>query len=125
MNSTESKDSRCEIKILELIGNLCLSTEDGERLYNLIHHQLINNQKVILDFEGVEICVSSFLNSSFGQLLKDIKKDDLYNLLQFKNIDDTELLLIKMVIENAVKYYSNKEHKQNLDQSINNSAIFS
>ncbi|NJL52188.1 MAG: DUF4325 domain-containing protein, partial [Hydrococcus sp. SU_1_0] len=67
VNDAEARESQTHrYNIAELVGKFCIDTEDGEKVYALIHPNLLAGNPVELDFSGVEICVSSFLSFAVG-----------------------------------------------------------
>jgi len=57
------------IQIASLVGsNLCIASDDGEKVHDAIVAALRNGKKVRLSFEGVEDLTSAFLNTAVGQL---------------------------------------------------------
>jgi hypothetical protein len=104
-----------ELKIKELIGIRCITKDDGQKIYDLIHPQLLKNNPVILDFKGVYQFASPFFNFAIGQLLKDLSIDDLKRLLEIKNLVPDGRLLANRVIENASKYHQDVNYRQIVD----------
>lgn len=93
-------------KIVELVGRFCIDTEDGEKIYDLIHPHLLAEKPVELDFSGVEICVSSFLSFAVGHLLADIPQDRLNTLLTVSNLNSVGMRSYNRVLRNFNRYYS-------------------
>lgn len=106
------------IKIRDQIGPRCIIREDGQKIYELIHKPLLNNQKITLDFEGVAQFASPFFNFAIGQLLKDISKHNIDLYLKIENISETGQQVIDRVIENAVQYHNNSTYKNVVDDII-------
>lgn len=106
------------LKIKEIIGPRCIIKEDGQKIYDAIHEPLKQGKSVTLDFEGVTQFSSPFFNFAIGQLLKDIKREDLRNLLTIKNTSETGNLVIERVIENAAQYHSNPSYQKIVDDVL-------
>lgn len=107
-----------KFKIKELIGTRCIIKEDGQKIYNTIHELLKHGNDVTLDFEGVTQFASPFFNFAIGQLLKDIKKKDLENLLKIENISEIGNQVIERVIENAAQYHGNPNYRKIVDDIL-------
>jgi hypothetical protein len=107
-----------KIVIKEIIGLRCIITEDGQKIYNVIHEPLQNGEIVVLDFEGVTQFASPFFNFAIGQLLKDIKELELRRLLQLVNLNETGKLVVERVIENAARYHTNKDFSKIVDNIL-------
>lgn len=67
--------------IRNLIGENCMTPDNGQKVYNLIHPELVADRPVKLDFTGVDIFASPFFNFAIGQLLKDFQPEDHYRQL--------------------------------------------
>ncbi|MEA5618476.1 STAS-like domain-containing protein [Cronbergia sp. UHCC 0137] len=105
-------------EILTLVGKNCITVFDGQKLYDLIHPELQANQSVELDFAGVEIFAAPFFNFAFGQLLRDIQPKNIKHLLKVSNINSLGSQILKLVIENSKRYYSDPEFRSRLDKVI-------
>lgn len=110
------------VKILEFIGEDCITPEDGERIYELVFHELTANQHVVLDFQGVNVFASPFFNVAIGRLLKDFRREDLNRLLVVSNMSSEGMTVLKLVIKNSVEYYSNANYQQAHSDVLNEKA---
>jgi len=108
--------------IKETIGSRCIVKEDGQRVYDAIHDSLGQGETVILDFSGISQFASPFFNFAIGQLLKDIKVENLRNLLKLENLDSTGRLVVDRVIENAGRYHSDIDYKKIVDSILEEQA---
>lgn len=108
--------------IKETIGSRCIVKEDGQRVYDAIHDSLGQGETVILDFSGISQFASPFFNFAIGQLLKDIKVENLRNLLKIENLDSTGRLVVDRVIENAGRYHSDIDYKKIVDSILEEQA---
>jgi hypothetical protein len=111
-----------KLTIRDLIGPRCIIKEDGQRVYNAMHDALIRGETVALDFTGVSQFASPFFNFAIGQLLKDIKEEDLRSLLQIENLNETGTMVVERVIENAAKYHSDKDYRKIVDDILEQQA---
>ncbi|GAB1544046.1 STAS-like domain-containing protein [Scytonema sp. NUACC21] len=109
-------------EILTLVGKNCITPGDGQKVYALIHPELQADQPVELDFAGVEIFASPFFNFAIGQLLRDIKPENLNRLLKVSNLNPVGKQILKLVIDNSKRYYSDPEFRSRLDQVISEQA---
>ncbi len=110
------------VSVKELIGPRCIIKEDGQRVYDTILNVLLNKESVTLDFEGVTQFASPFFNFAVGQLLKDIPKNDLQNLLHFENLNDIGQLVVSRVLENASIYHRDKDYQKIVDDILEQQA---
>lgn len=107
-----------KLNVFELVGENCITLEDGQKIFDLIHPELSASNTVDLDFKDVKIFASPFFNAAIGRLLKDIKPDDLNRLLKITNIVPTGLAVLKRVIENSKEYYSNPNVRKAVDEVL-------
>ena len=107
-----------KIDVHKIIDENCITLEDGQKIFDLIHPELTAGNAVELDFENVTVLASPFLNSAIGRLLKDIKPDNLNRLLKITNLVPAGLTVLKRVIENSKEYYSNGAVRKALDEVL-------
>ena len=104
--------------IRERIGPRCIIKEDGQKIYDTIYGALRSGEMVTLDFEGVNQFASPFFNFAIGHLLKEIAEADLRRLLQIEHLNETGRLTVERVMENAAKYYGDKDYRKILDDIL-------
>lgn len=104
-----------------LNNTFAVSTELGEDLFHLLKSKLDNNETVTLDFEGIIVLITAFLNSSVGPLYNNYYTNEFIDSnLKFVNISESNLKYINLVKENAKKYYKNQEQfDKNTDDTLN------
>lgn len=68
---------------------MAISPEDGEKLFKEIYNALQQKKQVELDFSGIDILVSVFLNNSIGKLYGT----------EFKNAFDTGQIIVSHMSE--------------------------
>lgn len=111
-----------KLEIHTLVGKNCMTREDGQTVYDSIHPELLAERPVELDFAGVEIFASPFFNFAIGQLLRDIEPDKLNQLLKFTNLNSIGFPIMRQVIENSKRYYSDKNYRSKVDAVIREQA---
>ena len=107
----------------EIVGEYCITLEDGQKVYDLIHPQLVAGCSVELSFTGVKVFASPFFNFAIGQLLVDIHADELNRLLKITNLNAVGASVLKRVIENAKRYYSDEHFYNAVDEVLAEQAI--
>ena len=107
-----------KLDIYELIGENCITLEDGQKIYDRIHPELLAGHPVELDFAKVGVYASPFFNAAIGQLLKDIKTEELNRLLKVFNLVPAGLAVLKRVIENSKQYYSDENFRKAQDEVL-------
>ncbi len=101
-----------KIKIHQIVSsNHCISSYDGQKVYDKINEQLHLGQIIELDFESIEDMTSAFLNAAIGQLYGKFPNEFLNKHLHVKEgtIDRDDLLLLKRVIDRAKEFFAAKK----------------
>ncbi len=97
------------IKITDLIGNkLCISAEDGQKVYDKIEQLIRSEKNITISFNNVTMLISLFLNVAIGQLYGSFGEDAIRNQLKVEGLSSDDMELLKHVVDNAKKYYSNQ-----------------
>lgn len=67
-------DDKITIKVANLIGSpLCISAEDGQKVFDKIVPLLKSGKQITISFENVSMLISLFLNVAIGQLYSSFK----------------------------------------------------
>ena len=104
--------------IYKIVGENAITSEDGQKLYNLICEELLKGKEVELDFSKVKIFASPFFNFGIGQLLKSFKYEDLKTKLHLIQINIIGKHILDKVLENAKNYYTDPNLKKAVDKII-------
>lgn len=110
------------VKIYDLIGGpLCVSTEDGQAIHDKIAPLMRDGKKVALSFAKVETIISAFLNAAIGQLYGEFTEEKIRSLLSVREMEQSDIDLLKQVVDNAKVYFANRERfdqawKQELEE---------
>ncbi|MDZ4768219.1 MAG: STAS-like domain-containing protein [Chloroflexota bacterium] len=108
------------IEIHKLVGEFAITLDDGEKIYAIIHPAMQKGQPVNLDFSGVRIFGSPFMNAAIGHLLQDFQSEELNRLLLIDRdkITPVGLSILRRVIENAKAYYADPLVRDAVEQAI-------
>lgn len=98
-------------------GDSAVSTDAGTLVYKQLEEALSKKETVVLDFNGVEMMTTAFLNAAIGQLYSKYSSDELNRWLKLENVADDDKILFKKVVTRAREYFSNKSH---FEDSANN-----
>jgi hypothetical protein len=98
-----------EMRVVDLIGPICVSQEDGERLFHLTREALSRGETVCLDFSGVTTLIPPFLTDAIGNLYGFFDKDDLDRRLHWKGLDPIDEEIIRLVQRKAILFFSVSE----------------
>ncbi|RXT86138.1 hypothetical protein B1F69_23870 [Pseudomonas syringae] len=106
------------IIVKDIVGTNAISMNSGIKLREVILKEW-GSGKVTLDFSGIDVFASPFLNASIGALLKGKTIKELQNTLVFEGISDHGKRLLNLVIANALKFFADGGGKTNtgLDQA--------
>lgn len=94
------------VRIFDIVGGpLCVSADDGQRVHDKIAPLLQQGQKVVLSFEQVETLISAFLNAAIGQLYGEFPEERIRELVEVRDMDQTDMAVLKRVVDNAKAYF--------------------
>ncbi|MEK9135742.1 MAG: STAS-like domain-containing protein [Bacteroidota bacterium] len=110
------------VNVQSVVGPICVTLDDGEEVHRRILPQLLNGNRVHLDFLGVQIVAAPFLNAAVGRLLKEIRPERFNRLLNVSNLDNVGQSVLKRVIENSMEYYSNTTLRVAVDEVLSEEA---
>lgn len=88
-----------------------ITEEQGRTIFKLINPILQNNEPVELDFIGIEIKCTSFWHNAIGNLFRDNSIEIINKNLQFKNLTNQDLQLIKDTKYLAIKLYKKPQQE--------------
>ncbi|MFQ5450614.1 MAG: STAS-like domain-containing protein [Nitrospinaceae bacterium] len=89
------------VNLVELIGEDCLSLDEGEKLYQALYPEIKKGNPVELDFTGVKSIITPFLNACFGKLLEGFEKETLMEKINFCHISTEQLKKVNQFIDGA------------------------
>jgi transcriptional regulator len=92
-------------------SELAVSTENGEKVFEVVDFYLQKKEKVERDFSGITIMITAFLNAAIGKLYgkKEYTPEFLNEYLKLENVEKEDRSLFKDVIQRAKEYFANKE----------------
>jgi hypothetical protein len=101
-----------EIRVIDLFGPICVDSDDGAKLCGQVHETLGRGETVCLDFSGITTLASAFLNTAVGCLYAFFTKEDLDRRLVWKGLDPTDEGVMRLVLRNAIRFYSAGQPQQ-------------
>lgn len=103
-------------------SDLAVSTENGNKVFEIVDSYLQKKEKVELDFAGITIIITAFLNAAIGSLYskKEYTGDFLNEHLKLENVEKDDRILFKDVIQRAKEYFADKERSE----KNNNNAFY-
>ncbi len=105
---------KINVRVYDIVGGpLCVSAEDGQKVYDKIAPLIEAGSKVVLSFAKVETLISAFLNAAVGQLYGKFTEEQIRERLSVQDMDQEDMSLLKRVVDNAKVYFkSPKEFDQ-------------
>lgn len=98
------------VRITDIVGGgLCVSVDDGQKVFDHLAPLIRAGAKVSLSFAGIETVISAFLNAAVGQLYGQFNESVIRELLSVSEISNEDAVLVKRVVDNAKRYFANKE----------------
>ncbi len=107
-----------KIDIFKMVGQNCVTVEDGSKVFDVVHPELAASRKVEIDFNHAKVFASPFFNAAFGRLLKDFSPTLLNSNLKIEHLSDVGKEILRRVIENAKDYYNNPATRKALDDIL-------
>lgn len=103
------------IKVADIIGSpLCISAEDGQKIFEKLESLLGQDKEVTISFDRVTTIISLFLNAAIGQLYRRFDEDRIKSLVKVEGLTDDDMEMLQRVTYNAKRYFANP---QSFDQA--------
>lgn len=92
-------------------SDIAVATDAGDKVFNEIVFHLDKKNSISLDFSGISILTTAFLNAAIGQLYSNDKfsSEFLNDYLKVTNVPDEDKPLFSMVVKRAKEYFKNKK----------------
>ena len=79
------------IYLEKVVGENCASIDDGDKVLQLVKPELVKGFQVEIDFKGINLMLTPFLNACFGKLLEHFGREMVMTNISMRNISN-ELL---------------------------------
>jgi hypothetical protein len=107
------------VGIYSIVGDpLCVSAEDGEKVFDRLKNALQEGKKITISFLNVEMLTSAFLNAAIGRLYGIFNEQKIKESLSVMDIKKEDWMLIKRVTDTAKLYYKNPERMEQTIREI-------
>jgi hypothetical protein len=98
------------IKVYEIIGGPdAISTDDGQAVFERIDKAFVEEMKVILDFQNIDLIISTFLNAAVGQLYGSYSEVFIPEHIGVANMTSEDQNLLRIVTRRAKEYFKNQK----------------
>ena len=103
----------------KVTDNIAVTPDEGQPILNEIIGYIKAGDSLEIDFSGLQICTTAFLNVLIGNLYKDYTSEQLKQIITFKGLDNPLKERIKKVTDRAKMFYKNQVVYDNIiDTSI-------
>jgi len=106
-----------EVRLSREVGSHCVTSEDGEKIFGIIAHEVDRGYEVLLDFSGVDLVASPFLNAALGVWLGAMSEPELRGRVHWSNLDPDFESDLEQVLANAHLYFTNQKARGAIDRS--------
>jgi hypothetical protein len=112
-----------KVNVRELVGEVCMTYEDGVKIHNAYRAAFDLGETVTLDFTGTRVFVSQFFNAAVGQLLKAHSKEEVQRRLIPFQLPFAGVAPMRQSLENAERYYRDPQFRAALDKVLEDHAV--
>ncbi len=89
------------------LKGICVSSEDGEKVFEVIKKHLNDGRMVEISFFGVEDITTLFLNTAIGKLYEVFSEDELKAKMSVVEASGHDLSTLKNSVDRAKEYFKN------------------
>lgn len=112
-------DNEAIINVVEVVGDgICVTDEDGQKIYDAIKSALLDGKKIIISFDGVVDLTSAFLNNAIGQLYGNFDGDFIKSKLSVTNVSKNDSVILKRVVDRAKSFFDDPDHYMRVANAV-------
>jgi hypothetical protein len=111
-----------KVPVNKIVGDVCMTYTDGERLHREFREAFDRGDTVELDFDKTRIFVTAFFNAAIASLLEKYSRDELERRLKIVNLPAAAKEPLNHSLENADRYYHDPNFREALDRVLGNLA---
>lgn len=99
------------INVVKVVGDsICVTNEDGKKVYDVISNALFDGKNIIISFDGVTDLTSAFLNNAIGQLYGNFDEASIKSKMSVTDISNDDAIILKMVVDRAKSFFDDPDH---------------
>ena len=99
------------INVVKVVGDsICVTDEDGEKVYDVINDALSDEKKIIISFDGVTDLTSAFLNNAIGQLYGNFNEALIKSKLSVTDMSKNDMVILRRVVDRAKSFFDDPDH---------------
>jgi hypothetical protein len=106
------------VPVYKIVGDVCMTYKDGERLHSVFREAFDRGETVELDFDKTRIFVTAFFNASIAPLLENHSRVEVEERVKILNLPKAGEDPYKHSIENADRYFHDPNFRQSLDRVL-------
>ena len=107
------------VALEKIIGENCVSIDDGEKVLQLLRPELLKGVSVEVDFKGVNLLLTPFLNACFGKILEQFGREVTMTHVSMRNISNEFLQRVNQFINRKDEEYTRSNEKEMLEEIFN------
>ena len=104
------------ILLIKEVGQNCASLDDGAKVLQLISPELLKGSAVEVDFKGVNLILTPFLNACFGKLLERFGKEMTMTHVIMRNVSEEFLHRINGFIDRKDVEFTKSSEREILQE---------
>ncbi len=98
------------IRVVDIVGGpICVSTDDGQKLYDKIAPLIRKGGKVVLSFDQVKYLIPAFFNAAIGKLYEEFTEERINQSISFRDMPAGWEDLHRHLMDRAKNYFENRE----------------
>lgn len=107
------------INVLKVVGDsICVTDEDGKKVYYVINDALSDRKKIIISFDGVTDLTSAFLNNAIGQLYGNFDEAFIKSKLSVTDMSKNDVVILRRVVDRAKSFFDDPDHYKRVDNAV-------
>ena len=100
------------IYLEKVVGENCASIDDGDKVFQLVRPELVKGFQVEIDFKGINLMLTPFLNACFGKLLEQFGREITMTEVSMRNISNELLQRINdFISKKEVEFTQNHDRE--------------
>ena len=98
------------IRVVDIVGGpICVSTDDGQKLYEKVASVIRDDTKIVLSFEQVKYLIPAFFNAAIGKLYEEFTEERINQSISFRDMPTGWEDLHRHLMDRAKDYFENRE----------------
>ncbi len=102
------------VPVHKIVGDVCMTCKDGERLQREFREAFDRGDTVELDFDKTRIFMTVFFNAAVASLLENYSRDELERRLKIVNLPTAAKELLDDSLDNADRSYHDPNFREAL-----------